>query len=106
MPFEEFLGREMSNRDFVYMDPPYAPENKTSFVGYNACGFDEDAHKKLFRVCTTLDAGLVMSNSDVDLVKCAFSDEDSFCLHTVECKRRINSKKPESVANELIIEKV
>lgn len=95
-----------SSGDFVYLDPPYAPENSSSFVGYTAGGFSGDMHAKLFTMCKQLtdmrSVGFVMSNADVELVRNNFPN-DMYEVHVVVCKRCINSKKPGSKTNELII---
>ncbi len=89
--------------DTVYMDPPYAPENKKSFVGYTEEGFDLDSHKKLFNLCNNLkNVNFIMSNACVDLVKEHFKT-DKYELHPIECKRSINSKNPGAKTTEVII---
>jgi DNA adenine methylase len=91
--------------DFVYMDPPYAPESETSFVGYTADGFGLDDHKTLFKLCDKLNndgVKILMSNADVDLVKNAFSSA-VYKTETISCRRAINSKKPDAKTLEVLI---
>jgi DNA adenine methylase len=102
MDFAVALQRVVAN-DFVYMDPPYAPENEKSFVGYNMDGFNMDQHLKLFNMCNTMkdnNIRLVMSNADVILVRDKMS---RFNITSIECKRSINSKNPGAKTNEVII---
>lgn len=102
--FEESLLR-VKAEDFVYMDPPYAPVNETSFVKYNADGFDLEKHKALFVWCHKLHkkkALFVMSNADVALVKDSFSGP-AYVIETIVCRRAINSKNPESTVQEVLI---
>lgn len=92
--------------DFVYMDPPYAPQEKTSFVGYNKDGFALNNHMDLFNLCHKLknnNIDFVMSNADVKLIRDNFSDSQ-YLIKTIVCRRAINSKKPGSSANEVIIQ--
>lgn len=104
MKFEESMNQIESN-DFVYMDPPYAPENAKSFVNYTQTGFSVEDHKKLFELTKNLrNVKVMMSNSDVSLVTEAFQDPGfDFNIKTIVCKRSINSKKPSSKTNEVII---
>ena len=105
--------------DFVYLDPPYAPETSKSFVGYIADGFTIEMHKQLFAETKNLNQinevnelqevnkkdeskkiHFVMSNSDVEIVKDSFS---KYKICKVVARRAINSKNPESRTNEVII---
>lgn len=91
--------------DFIYLDPPQAPEVENSFVGQTADGFNLENHKALFKLCNDISAKgvkLLMSNADVKLVK------DAFPAHTyktkiISCRRAIHSKNPESKTNEVLI---
>jgi len=102
--FSKSLKKPKEN-DFVYLDPPYAPENSTSFVDYNKDGFTLDNHNTLFELTKLLHTKKIkfmMSNSKVKLVTDSFND-DSFTVSEIECKRAINSKNPESKTMEVII---
>lgn len=93
--------KDVKSDDFVYLDPPYAPETNTSFVKYNSCGFSLSDHNKLFQLCNNLPL-FMMSNSDVKLVKKKF-DKTQYRTQVIVCRRAINSKNPESITNEVII---
>lgn len=89
--------------DFVYMDPPYAPENKTSFVKYVKDGFTEECHKLLFSEIIKLNERNVkfcLSNSKVTMVTESLKD---FKIKEIEARRAIHSKKPGSKTVEVII---
>ncbi len=89
--------------DFVYMDPPYAPENTTSFVAYTDAGFDINSHNELFKLSKELkNTGkyFIMSNADVKLVRDSFPN---FNIESIDCKRSINSKNPGAKTKEVII---
>lgn len=95
--------KKVKKDDFVYLDPPYAPEDKKSFVGYVAGGFNLDLHNKLFDEVKELDKKKIkfaMSNAKVKLVTDAFKD---FNCKDIVARRAINSKKPGSKTMEVII---
>lgn len=91
--------------DFVYLDPPYAPETETSFVGYTENGFNIENHNNLFNLIhnlTNTNKKIMLSNADVRLVRENFTNE-KYNTFEILCKRSINSKNPNSKAKEVII---
>jgi len=89
--------------DFVYLDPPYAPETSTSFVGYTKDGFNIDMHKLLFNEINKFNnknIKFVMSNAKVKLVTDYFNN---YNIMDIEAKRAIHSKKPNTKTTEVII---
>ena len=91
--------------DFVYLDPPYVPEVSSSFVSYTSSGFSYEKHLSLFECCRDIHsrgAKILMSNSCVKLVIDSFPT-DTFTITEISCKRRINSKNPEAMTNEVLI---
>jgi DNA adenine methylase len=102
--FNQSLANVEMN-DFVYIDPPYAPEKANSFVGYTENGFNMEQHTNLFKLINKLNENnqkIILSNADVDLVRENFTDK-KYKIVSVLCKRSINSKNPESKAKEVII---
>jgi DNA adenine methylase len=103
--FEKSLNDIILN-SFVYLDPPYALETNTSFVGYVADGFKEEDHKKLFEICRNLVSNnktkIVMSNANVSTVIDSFCNQE-FDIDVLECRRAINSKKPQSKTTEVLV---
>jgi DNA adenine methylase len=100
--FDQII-RNIKYSDFVYLDPPYAPENSKSFVGYVADGFDIDKHNLLFEEINKLGqkkVKFVMSNSHVKMVLDNFQN---YNIDNIVARRAINSKNPESTTTEVII---
>ena len=93
--------KNVKEGDFVYLDPPYAPENANSFVGYVADGFNLETHKLLFNEIKNLEnIKFVMSNAKVDLVTDNFKE---YNCDDIIARRAINAKKPGSKTTEVII---
>jgi DNA adenine methylase len=91
--------------DYIYLDPPYAPETNSSFVGYTENGFNIDDHNNLFNLLhklTDTNKKILLSNSDVTLVRDNFKNE-KYIITSILCKRTINSKNPEAKTKEVII---
>jgi len=105
-PFDESLSlSRISSGDFVYLDPPYAPETSTSFVSYTSDGFGLDQHTRLFKLCCDMKAKnvrMAMSNADVKLVRDAFP-QPIYTTKILSCRRSINSKEPDKRTNEVLI---
>ena len=104
--FKDSLEHKFNQNDFLYLDPPYVPEKKTSFVGYNEESFDTETHINLFKKLNDLSdrkIKFIINNSDVKLVRDYFN-LSSYKIISILCKRTINSKKPGSKTNELIIQ--
>ena len=102
--FEESFENIKEN-DFVYLDPPYAPENSKSFVGYTEDGFNLDTHNNLFNQTKKLNkknSMFIMSNAKVDLVTSNFPQTE-YKIVDVTTRRAINSKNPESTTTEVFI---
>ena len=92
--------KNISSGDFVYLDPPYAPETGTSFVNYTADGFD--MHEQLFQMCKEVPCGFLLSNANVSMVTDAFPSP-LYTTKSIVCRRAINSKNPESKTTEVLI---
>ena len=95
--------QNIKENDFVYLDPPYAPENKKSFVGYSAKGFTIDKHNELFTEINTFNERnikFILSNAKVDLVLEYFKN---YNFIDIKARRAINSKNPGSTTTEVII---
>lgn len=103
--FQSSLAQVNHASDFVYLDPPYAPETDTSFVKYTESGFCLENHLSLFSLLhelKTRNVKFMLSNADVKLVRDAFVG-NAYHTDSILCRRSINSVNPESKAKEVII---
>ncbi len=99
----DYIKNIIKLNDFVYFDPPYSPINETSFTDYSKQGFGNEENNILFDLCNEIvnkKANFLLSNSYVPFI---INKYDKFCQNKILCKRYINSKKPESTVNEILI---
>ncbi len=100
--FEQFMI-PIKRGDFVYLDPPYAPECSTSFVKYNEDGFNMETHNRLFDIIKKIHnrkIKFLMNNAKVNLVMDNFQDCN---CDDVIARRAIHSKNPGSTTVEMIV---
>jgi DNA adenine methylase len=91
--------------DFIYLDPPYAPEEATSFVGYTVDGFSGEQHAALFAAAKNTvarGATFLLSNAAVPLVTGAFP-LPTYETTQLAARRAINSKNPAAKTKEVLI---
>jgi DNA adenine methylase len=91
-PFEKALA-EAREGDFVYLDPPYQPLNKTSnFTSYTSNGFAFEDQQRLAREFARLDrlgVFVMLSNSDHYLISQLYG-KSNYCIEEVKANRAIN----------------
>jgi DNA adenine methylase len=96
--FKEALEHvKTTGEDFVYADPPYAQETKTSFKEYTKGGFDQELlFKELSKTM------FVMSNANVPCVTEFFK---GFRILYIKARRAIHSKRPDATTTEVLVVK-
>jgi DNA adenine methylase len=93
--------KNVKENDFIYLDPPYFPENTTSFVSYTSDGFNIEKHKKLFDILKNIkNIKFLLSNSNTDEVK---NNLSMYNIEYIICKRAIHCKKPDTKTLEIVI---
>lgn len=97
--FEE-IENNFESKDVIYIDPPYYPLEKTSFIAYKKGGFDNHAELNTYIKNINKNAFFIHSNSYCDY------NIKNYCDYKQEkilCKRLINSKNPKDKDYEIII---
>jgi len=102
LDFKDSIER-VGEGDFMYLDPPYAPETKDSFVKYTSNPFYESNMLfELIKLASDRGAHFAMSNSNLETVRCAFVDPN-FTIELVECKRIIGDKRQSQTQEEILV---
>jgi DNA adenine methylase len=100
----ELCLRDVTDRDFVYMDPPYYKlSGYSDFNRYTKDQFRVNDHFRLAALCRELDLRGVrwaVSNSDTDFVRQLF---DGYHLRVVSNRREINLNSQSRDISELFI---
>lgn len=101
--FEQAL-KDVTRRDFVYLDPPYVKfGGHADFNRYTETQFREDDHRRLADLCRHLARRGVqwaVSQSDTDLVRRLF---DGFPMERIAARREINLDSSRRNVAELVI---
>ena len=93
----------VSAGDFVFLDPPYFPTNRDSFVRYDMSPFGVEQQHELKAVCdqmTQKGIPFIETNSDCDEIRELYAD---YRLIEIDVRRSINAKIDGRRGKELII---
>ena len=100
----ESVCKNITDKDFVYLDSPYIPVSKTaSFTDYTKDGFKYDDHVRLsnlYKILNEKKVNAMLSNHDVDLV---YELYDGFKIESINVKRNINRNAKNRKGKEVII---
>ena len=89
--YDDILETYVSEGSFIYLDPPYAPVNETSFTSYTKEDFGEEDHYKLKEYCDRINlsgAFFMQSNSYTPFILELYSE---YTINTIYAPRFINS---------------
>ena len=100
--------KKVKKGDFIYLDPPYAKENKTSFTKYQKGDFDEKEQEKLaflLKELNKIGVKFLLSNSNTKIINELY-DYEHFTIKEVTVGRHINNNnknKGESKKNNEVL---
>lgn len=87
--------RDLTEKYFVYFDPPYHPlSNSSNFTGYVQGGWQENDQIRLKETCdelTTKGVKFLLSNSSSELILDLYSNNKKYKIETIQANRAINS---------------
>jgi DNA adenine methylase len=91
--YEEAV-RDAGEGDFVYLDPPYAPDERAvrSFANYQAGGFAEAEQRRLagvFRDLCARGCAVLLSNSESPMIRDLY---EGFTIETMPVRRKMSAK--------------
>lgn len=95
--------RSAGEKDFVFLDPPYYPMNKDSFVRYDSGSFGPEEQHELKLLCDELtEKGVrfMQTNSCCDEIRSLYN---SYVQYEVDARRCINARVDGRRGKEIII---
>ncbi len=104
MAFEELRKLEITNKDFIFFDPPYVPlDGYADFKRYTKEQFHMDSQENLadlFKSLASKGVKLILTNSNTEAVLRLYK---GFDFKVIQTKRNINSKGNKRKGEDLII---
>ena len=101
----EVACRNAKEKDFIFIDSPYAPLNPTSFESYTKEGFDVESHNRLASLYDDLTGRgcyCMLTNHNTEFIKELYGNK-GYRIDVVSVKRMINSDASNRVGEEVII---
>lgn len=98
--FFDLIKKNITHNSLVFVDSPYYPLKKDTFVSFTKEGFSLNDHTLLRNILHNINAKIISTNHDVSFINENYS---TWSTETIEVKRRINAKNPTMTTNEVIL---